>query len=485
MKTFLLIIVLFVTTSLYSTIINVPANQPTIQEGIVAAANNDTVLVADGTYFENIDFIGKAITVASNFIIDGNEAHIENTIINGSQPEDPDFGSCVMFLSGEDNNSVFTGFYLTEGTGCLSLPLNANTGGGIYCEGSSPKIISNIVMDNTSEYIGGIGIKHNSLPIVLNNIISNNNATFNNGGVGIAQNSSPHLEGNIILDNTANNYSGGVLIYSGCSPTLLDNIICFNTAGLDGGGIEIDGSTPVITNCTIYDNEASGGGSQIDCWSGGATVVNCIIGGNTANESVYFGTSSATFDYCDFYNTDGLDFNGNVPSGLGVITTVNNNVDPCDEFMNILLDPLFVDSDIPDYHLSEDSPCIDAGDDEFPLDPDGTYIEIGRFYFEQVGIEDNTIVQEKDYLQQNYPNPFNPTTTINYSLKENSKVSLDIYNIKGQKVKQLISDHLSAGHHSIVWNGKDDKGKTVSSGIYFYKLKTENFEKTKKMILLK
>jgi len=88
-------------------------------------------------------------------------------------------------------------------------------------------------------------------------------------------------------------------------------------------------------------------------------------------------------------------------------------------------------------------------------------------------------------LRSNHPNPFNPTTTINYSLKENANVSINIYNIKGQKVNQLVSDQLSAGRHSVVWDGRDENNRSVSSGIYFYKLKTANFEKTKKMILLK
>ncbi|RLC58267.1 MAG: hypothetical protein DRH89_01540 [Candidatus Cloacimonadota bacterium] len=86
----------------------------------------------------------------------------------------------------------------------------------------------------------------------------------------------------------------------------------------------------------------------------------------------------------------------------------------------------------------------------------------------------------------NYPNPFNPATTISFSVTQTSSfVNLDIYNIKGQKVKQLISDQLSAGQRTVIWNGTDDNGKSVSSGIYFYKLKTANFEKTKKMIFLK
>jgi hypothetical protein len=85
----------------------------------------------------------------------------------------------------------------------------------------------------------------------------------------------------------------------------------------------------------------------------------------------------------------------------------------------------------------------------------------------------------------NYPNPFNPITTINYSLKENSKVSLKIYNIKWQLVKVIVNEVLPAGEYSIIWNGRDEHNKPVSSGIYFYKLKSGNFEKTRKMVLMK
>ena len=62
---------------------------------------------------------------------------------------------------------------------------------------------------------------------------------------------------------------------------------------------------------------------------------------------------------------------------------------------------------------------------------------------------------------------------------------LEIYNLRGQKVKQLISSQLSAGQHSVIWNGRDDNGKLATSGIYFYKLKTDDFQQTKKMILMK
>ncbi|MEA1971792.1 MAG: C25 family cysteine peptidase [Candidatus Cloacimonadota bacterium] len=89
-------------------------------------------------------------------------------------------------------------------------------------------------------------------------------------------------------------------------------------------------------------------------------------------------------------------------------------------------------------------------------------------------------------LYQNYPNPFNPTTTISFSLAGNTNnAEITIYNIKGQKVRNIVSKQLSDGRHSVVWNGKDDSGYKVGSGVYFYKLSTNNNSIIKKMILLK
>jgi hypothetical protein len=88
-------------------------------------------------------------------------------------------------------------------------------------------------------------------------------------------------------------------------------------------------------------------------------------------------------------------------------------------------------------------------------------------------------------LHQNYPNPFNPETTISFTLKQPSKIELRVYNLKGQLVKKLFSEAKPAGAHSIIWDGTDDNNRTVSSGIYTYKLSSGKFSTTKKMILLK
>ncbi len=85
----------------------------------------------------------------------------------------------------------------------------------------------------------------------------------------------------------------------------------------------------------------------------------------------------------------------------------------------------------------------------------------------------------------NYPNPFNPKTTISFTLAKGSNVSLDVYNIKGQKVKSLTNSHYDNGTHSVNWNGTDNHNKFVSTGIYFFKLSSGNETKMKKMLLIK
>jgi hypothetical protein len=89
-------------------------------------------------------------------------------------------------------------------------------------------------------------------------------------------------------------------------------------------------------------------------------------------------------------------------------------------------------------------------------------------------------------LNGNYPNPFNPETKILFSIPEDSKVNLTIYNIKGQKVKTLVNDQLEKGFHEIIWNSKNNNGKSVASGVYFYKFDVNSKTKgVKKMLLLK
>ena len=98
----------------------------------------------------------------------------------------------------------------------------------------------------------------------------------------------------------------------------------------------------------------------------------------------------------------------------------------------------------------------------------------------------DTNIEEVNFLGTNYPNPFNPETTISYNVaKDNQKVEIVVYNIIGQKVKTLVNSAKQSGEHTVVWNGRNEQGNQVGSGIFFYKIKSGSYSKTKKMVLLK
>jgi hypothetical protein len=88
-------------------------------------------------------------------------------------------------------------------------------------------------------------------------------------------------------------------------------------------------------------------------------------------------------------------------------------------------------------------------------------------------------------LHENYPNPFNPSTSLSFSLPKQMPVRLDIFNVKGQLVNTLVNSPLPAGDHTVVWNGLDSGKRSVSSGVYYYRIKTTRGEQTRKLLLLK
>ncbi len=132
---------------------------------------------------------------------------------------------------------------------------------------------------------------------------------------------------------------------------------------------------------------------------------------------------------------------------------------------------------------------MDAGE-HLVLEADG-YVEVTEFlgsdpqaeaiYLEIINTDKNTSVLPEEFsLSQNHPNPFNPVTEISFSLPQANQVSLDVYNITGQKVAEIASGQFEAGNHSVTW---DASGQ--ASGVYFYRLQAGEFEATRKMLLLK
>ena len=147
---------------------------------------------------------------------------------------------------------------------------------------------------------------------------------------------------------------------------------------------------------------------------------------------------------------------------------------------------IFADGGIVEFDIPVDESWYAFFDNGFSLNnPQNIEGYVSLYEYEETSADDDIMVVSNKLIG-NYPNPFNPTTTISFSITQASPfVTLEIFNIKGQKIKTLVNDKLDEGLHHVVWNGKDDVNKPVASGIYFYKLQTGKYTAVKKMVLMK
>jgi hypothetical protein len=194
-----------------------------------------------------------------------------------------------------------------------------------------------------------------------------------------------------------------------------------------------------------------------------------IIAFNGAGMAVYTSSSTATATCCDVYGNTGGDYVG----GLNGQGGTNGNISE---------DPTFCDASAGDFTLYAGSPCL----------PENNSCEVTIGCFGQgctaTAVDDieGDNLPAAFSLGQNHPNPFNPTTTIGYELPENARVSLVIYDVSGRLVRSLVDrENKPAGRYEEVWDGRDNTGNQVASGVYFYRISTPAFTRSKSMVLLK
>jgi hypothetical protein len=407
----------------------------------------------------------------------------------------------------------------------------ASIGGGIYCENSNPRISNIELIDNLAYNEGGGIYCHSSNPLLeFVTIIGN---TADSGGGGYFNNSNPSLEDVIINSNIAIGDGGGLICNSDSNPVLYNVIISGNSANYSGGGIVcIDNSNPVLQNVELSSNSVSGingKGGGLYCDESNPILTNVIIIDNSAygdggkggglycegsNPSLVnvtftenFGEHDAGAIRCNAFSYPTLincilwnDLPEEIYTQSGSVTATFSNIQGgWTGEGNIGEDPLFIGSGDFPFSLLVGSPCIDAGIPdttglnlpEFDLAENprifGGRIDMGAYENQNVVSTENYLIPDTISLYQNHPNPFNPTTTISFSVTQTSSfVNIEIYNVKGQKVKQLVNDQLSAGQNSVIWNGNDESGKPVGSGVYLYKLNVNGkTESVKKCLLLK
>lgn len=289
-KLLYLTFLIFITSAVFAQIKYVPTDYEIIQHAIDDAQDGDTIIVEPGIYCQQIDFKGKAITVASRYLLDPDTSYISNTIIDGMFLDDGDSLSLVYFVSGEDSTSVLCGFTLQNGKGTIG-PVGDHTfcaGGAIFFDYSGAKISNNIIKDNHSinpnGYTGtwdgawGGGIDCAGLPkdrtlIITENIFKNNfiHSKYNQamggaidiintyGTVIITKNK---IIGNKV-ESVKSGYGGGICIAgtSGDAKILIENnYISGNSTyarlgSTKGGGVACLFSAPIIRNNIIVYNK--------------------------------------------------------------------------------------------------------------------------------------------------------------------------------------------------------------------------------------
>jgi len=368
-----------------------------------------------------------------------------------------------------------------------------------------------IIYDNSASGTNsGLGL-HRNAGYMKNCIIANNeniepDPYSNEVAMHLSANGDFLLENCVFSGNHSTNSEGRIIRTTNCNgnePTITFNncLISDNSIGSRYvfQNFNYDGLTE-FNNCTFSNNTASSSFYPTTLYSyGDINMTNTIMHDNTdyeifmVDDTQYGYIYELNLDHCNIKNGEDGVYNMN---NANIINWLEGNIEDDPQFAGVGEYP---------YQLTLDSPCIDTGTPDttglflppwdllhnqrvWDGDENGTaIIDMGCYEF---GADSVNVINNElpiiNYELRNYPNPFNPKTKIVFDLPEAGQVKLEIYNIKGQKVKTLLDCYMSPGRSEMVWNSKDDNGKRVSSGVYFYRLNVnDKTEKTKKMLLLR
>ncbi|MCF7920198.1 MAG: right-handed parallel beta-helix repeat-containing protein [Candidatus Cloacimonetes bacterium] len=372
------------------------------------------------------------------------------------------------------------------GAGAEATILDAeNSSVQFYFNGIESGKISNLkVINGNPEFLPYWDIFSGAIDIRSSNVslsdleISNNYGGYYGGGVCVRDNSFCEMENLKIMNNEADYLGGGIsciaesrVVINKCE--ISGNEVTYSNQPMGGAVCCFDSSEAIITNSTLVDNVSENGGGVFCDDNSTFTMINSICRNNAGNE-IYTQQESG-FDHpitIAYTNIQDGAAGIEAPNG-GECNWLEGNIDS---------EPGFIDPEIGDYNLTENSFCIDQGTDWFEWNEEvlvdlaedeyyGAAPDMGCYEFLPVDVKENDVTPLFSTIS-NYPNPFNPETVVSFYLAEESVVELIVVNVKGQRVKSLIkSERNEQGEHSVVWRGEDDRGKIVGSGVYFIRLK--------------
>lgn len=525
---FLVLTFLAVSAAAHANVLRVPSQYPFIQDAVNAAQPGDSVVVAPGLYDDlrstplpdttrTVVFMAPGITLLGagpgETIIDAlgggrgihchqvtgiriegftiRDAFAENygagifatqnselTVINCEITQGGDggvictFGTDIVMEQCQvtDNGSKQGGGIAIETdsscqmTDCTVTGNFAPAGGGVFIRASSGTIERSVISDNFLDTIqgsgGGLEIRESQVTI-RDSQINDNVSTGPGGGIAIRDFAEVMIERSVVhADSTTDDDAPGAGIYLELSSLALDKCeITRNVATgtvSDGGGMYIWlAQTVTISSCTVAANSAnSAGGGGVTCVDSSPTIGRTILAFNAPGKGIYCSSagSEPVISCCDVFGNAGGDEICGIDAGG-----------------NFSQDPLFCDLPADDFTLQVASPCLDNQHPQgAPCDGIGAY---GFGPCNGIGIAEEDPAGRAVPPIRHYasPNPFGFTTAIHYGLGSSRPVWLAIYDMSGRRVKLLEDRVAAAGLHQATWDGTDDAGRLVPSGVYVYR----------------
>jgi hypothetical protein len=377
------------------------------------------------------------------------------------------------------------GVYVTDATLTLRRTAvtghaNADLGGGLYAANSTGA--TTVVLDhaeisgNTAKSKGcGVYVSGGTLT-ALGGLIAANvpspAATFLYGGGICVEGGAANLDSLVVRDNSAM-IAGGVAKLAGGSLSVTNSSLTENTAVFFAGGLYLDAvSGATLTGNTIAANAGGSAGGGVYSSNASATFTRNLVAANSGSaaavQGVYATGGSLVFNCNDVHGNAGGDYGG-----------VTN---PTGANGNVSADPQFCDLAAGDFTVYDTSPCLPAHSGGC-----GKIGALGQGCTQGTGVEDGPGqgVPAVFRVDPAFPNPFNPSTTIRFALPAAARASVRIYDAGGRLVRTLVDGDLGAAVHTVVWQGDDDAGRRVGSGVYFYRVRAGANEQTGPLALIK
>ncbi|MFH1502864.1 MAG: C39 family peptidase [Candidatus Eisenbacteria bacterium] len=432
----------------------------TIKDGIDdARCDGELVVVADGWYTgtsnKNLDFGGKNITV-----LGGGPA---TTFIDCQNS-----GRGFYFHSGEDTTAKVSGFTIAAGQPSGTFPY----GGGIQIENASPKL-EDLVITDCSAYCGGGISSIDASPVIKSVALIFNHASDYGGGIFCTRDSlGGRYEDVDIVDNSAG-YGGGGIYDTYNTHSLYDVYLHGNSAQW-GGGMYIGRSAPTITRAHFQYNTATRGAAMFIPYESEAEITRSTVVHNTTTDGGYAAVQSNDSQPTITQTIIGYNYGGGggmacagpkLPTTYHSLSYGNAGGDSLcgNHHDNLFRDPYFCDEPADDFTLHDDSPCLPT------YNPWAVHMgREGLGGCGYAGIDGGELPVSKLSLLAPSPNPFGVESVIGFEAPANDvALTVAVYDLSGRLVSLLHDGPVPEARGTLVWDGRDDSGRRVASGVYF------------------